>query len=75
MDSLNVNSSITAAGSITGSSIIATSIYGSNIIAKTPITFTTNRLISFDEGSSSAHYYLYDIDLTKYTKKNTIRCA
>ncbi len=38
MDSFNVNGAIMAAGSITGSSIFATSIYGPNIIAKTPIT-------------------------------------
>jgi hypothetical protein len=61
MGSLNVNDAIT-------SSRTATSISGNNIIAKAPITFTTNRSVSVNEGSSSANYYLYDIDLTKYTK-------
>ncbi len=69
MNTLTVNDSITAAGVISGSSIVATNIYGSNITVKTPIKFTTSRIISVNEGSSSANYYLYDIDLTKYTKK------
>jgi hypothetical protein len=69
MNTLTVNDSITAAGVITGSSIVATNIYGSNITVKTPIKFTTSRIISVTESSGSVNYYLYDIDLTKYTKK------
>ena len=63
------NGNITTNGVISGGSIVATSIVSANIGVKTPIQFTTNRLISVSEGSSSANYYLYDIDLRKYTKQ------
>jgi hypothetical protein len=75
MNSLVVNGPVTTNGNITtngvisGGSIVATSVISGNIGVKTPIQFTTSRLISVNEGSSSANYYLYDIDLRKYTKQ------
>jgi hypothetical protein len=72
MNTLTVNDSITAAGVISGSSIVATNIYGSNITVKTPIKFTTSRVVNVTESSGSIVYYFYDIDLTKYTKKKLL---
>ena len=59
-NNLYVNGTINASGPITSSFVTA-----SNIGVKTPITFTTSRTIT----SGGDTYYLYDIDLRKYTKQ------
>ena len=56
---LLVNGTINATGTITSSAIAA-----QNIGVKTPITFTTGTRTMVSGGDT---YYLYDIDLTKYT--------
>ena len=63
---LFVNGTITATGNISGNSIVATYINASNIGVKTPITFTTGTRTTTIGGDI---YYLYDIDLRKYTKQ------
>jgi len=49
--------------------IVSTNIYSDNTAVKIPITFTTSRVQTIIDNGSSVNYYMYDLDLRKYTKQ------
>ena len=63
---ITATGNIFSSGAITGNTISVNSVSATNIGVKTPITFTTGTQTTTVGGDT---YYLYDIDLRKYTKQ------